>query len=129
MFLFLQLLLLVFTASQLQLKRMFKKDSVKKTEHLEVQGMELELTRHPLGGGGGGLERIPGASGGSQSTCDHAIFYCANIRVNFNTSYDFRRNILVWYRGRFLKETAFTAQAVHGAQLLKMWLFLSSLIR
>lgn len=87
MFLFLHLLLLVFTASQLQLKRMFKKDSVKKTEHLEVQGMELELTRHPLsvgGGGGARLERIPAASGGSQYTCDHAIFYCTNIRVNFN---------------------------------------------
>lgn len=59
MFLFLHLLLLVFTASQLQLKRMFKKDSVKKTEHLEVQGMELELTRHPLAVGGGASGAYP----------------------------------------------------------------------
>lgn len=50
---------------------MFKKDSVKKTEHLEVQGMELVLS------------------------------------------------CLVWYRGSFLKETPFTAQALPGAQLLK----------
>lgn len=39
------------TASWLQLKRMFKKDSVKKTEHLEVQGMDRPLTDHPLVGG------------------------------------------------------------------------------
>lgn len=35
---------MVFVASQLQLKRMFKKDALKKTEHLEVQGKERELT-------------------------------------------------------------------------------------
>lgn len=84
---FSHLLLLVFPASQLQLKRMFKKDALKKAEHLEVQGKELELTRPPLVCVcvcRRGLERIPAASGGSQHTCDHAIFYCATIPVNFN---------------------------------------------
>lgn len=52
------LVLLVFTdCFWLQLKRMFKKDSVKKTEHLE--GMDLTLADHPLVVGG--LELVPGS--------------------------------------------------------------------
>lgn len=50
---------------------MFKKDSVKKTEHLEVQGMDRPLTDHHLVGGSGASPSClwPLHLGG-----DHAIF-------------------------------------------------------